>query len=47
MQTADDRVWNGRHHHTVRGIEENQTFSNVPSAEMMDITITAACLGKK
>ncbi len=29
----------GRNHYTVRGIEENQTFSiNVPSAEMMDIT---------
>ena len=29
----------GRHHHSVRGIEENKTFSiNVPSAEMMDKT---------
>jgi len=29
----------GRHHHSVRGIEENKTFSiNIPSAEMMDKT---------
>ena len=29
----------GRHHHSVRGIEENQTFSiNFPSAEMVEKT---------
>ena len=29
----------GRHHHSVRGIEENQTFSiNFPSVEMMQKT---------
>ncbi len=29
----------GRHHHSARGIEENQTFSiNFPSAEMMEKT---------
>jgi flavin reductase (DIM6/NTAB) family NADH-FMN oxidoreductase RutF len=29
----------GRHHHSVRGIEENKTFSiNFPSAEMMEKT---------
>jgi flavin reductase (DIM6/NTAB) family NADH-FMN oxidoreductase RutF len=29
----------GRHHHSIRGIEENQTFSvNVPSAGMMERT---------